>query len=84
MQDVTFYKLLTGMKQHLFAGVRWITYKKNLAVLKLITEAITGGNLIKSRLTPDAAGNRLILQPDIGHEVECIVRCLYLLSINKA
>ena len=84
VQHIAFGELLRRVQQKLPAGVIWLADEKDLAVLKLVAEAIACRHLIERRFTPQAAGNRLIFEPVVGHEVERVVGGFDVFSVNEA
>jgi hypothetical protein len=78
MLDVAFDKLSRSRPQQVFARYGRLRGDQRHAVLQLVTKAISTACLIESRAGPDAAGQRLIQQPAVEHDIHCTVRGLYL------
>src|SRR4051812_18356724 len=58
------------------ASHRWTGCRQRGAVLQLIAKSIGAAGLIESRARPYAAGDRLIEQPAVQHDVHRAVRRL--------
>ena len=56
----------------------WLRHHQRHHVLKLIAKAIRAAGLVKCRSGPHAAGESLIEQPAVEHEVDGTVGCFHL------
>ena len=67
--DVTLDELAARRFQQVLSRHGWPDRRQGHAVLQLISEAVGAAGLVKPRASPDAAGERLIGQPAIEHNV---------------
>src|SRR5664280_2957161 len=58
----------------MFAGYRWADRGKRHAVLQLVPEAIGATGLVETGSRPDTAGERLVDEPAVEHDVHRPVR----------
>ena len=84
MEYIPLNKLLGGMHQQLLSGIFRLADQEDLAVLQLVAKTNPGRYLVKSGLSPQPAGDRLVFQPGIGHEIECFVRGFHFFTIDEA
>src|SRR6266568_2252121 len=69
MLNIAFDELPSGGAQEMFSRHRRSRQRKCRSVLKLVAETISAARLIKRRSRPQAAGERLIEQPAVEHDV---------------
>ena len=69
MLDIALDELTTGRAQQVVAGQGWRNRGQGHAVLQLVTKPIRPTGLIKARPRPDPAGQGLIGEPAIEHNV---------------
>jgi hypothetical protein len=74
--DVALDKLAARGPEEMFAGYRWADRGERHAVLQLVPEAIGAAGLVETRSRPDAAGERLVDEPAVEHDVHRPVRRL--------
>ena len=77
MIDCPILELVPGVEQQLLLGPVGIYCEPELAVLQLVAEAEGATGLVVRSPSPHASRDRLILQPDIFHQVHRAVWSLY-------
>jgi hypothetical protein len=70
---VALAELPRGGEQQLGAQQRWVDDSERHRVLQLVAEADRAARLVVARARPDAAGQRLVDQPAVQHDVERVV-----------
>ena len=78
MLHVALGKLARGGAQYLFAQQRGPRQPQRHRILELVAEAVGTACLVESRARPGAAGQRLVQQPVVHHEIEGAIRRLHL------
>ena len=78
MLDVSLDELAARRSEQVLARDRWPDRRQGHAVLQLVPEAVGAAGLVESRAGPDAAGEGLIGQPAVEHDVHRPVRGFHL------
>ena len=78
MLDIALDKLAARRPQQMGAGEIGAHQSQRHAVLQLVAEAIGPAGLVEGRARPDAAGQRLVHQPAIQHDIHGAVGRLHL------
>ena len=76
--DVAFDKLSPGGAQEMLAREGGSDRGQGHAVLQLIAKSVGAAGLVKARARPDAAGERLVGEPPVKHDIHGTIRGLHL------
>src|SRR4051794_19747334 len=76
MQHVTSLELVTRSVEYLGARQFWSGMQQGHHILELVAEPKGPAGLIERRTSPNAAGQCLVEQPAVEHQIHAALRCL--------
>ena len=83
MHHIAFHKLVSGGIDNLAAGNGRVYRQDGQHILKLVSEAKRSAGLVKTRATPDAAGESLVEHPAVEDQVGSWFRGMHLYSVKQ-